>query len=156
MGTACNWCSDVYQHLQNLNDKLQTLASSRVACPVLFIPVPKRHIKLGAGQENCSQFCMENGLHLRRDWEQDKVRGYRFKVSLGYNSRITALHFHTTAGSDLSYSEHGKGDFYLCQHTDACGLFSLRKQRCVNIRVWIQIDFKADLLIWLLHLAKWL
>lgn len=71
MGTACNWCSDVYQHLQNLNDKLQTRASSVVACPVLFIPVPERDIKIGAGQENYSQFGMENRFHFRRDWEQD-------------------------------------------------------------------------------------
>lgn len=33
------------------------------------------------------------------------------QLPLGYSSQITALLFYTTAGPDLSYSEHGKGDF---------------------------------------------
>lgn len=76
MGTACNWCSDVYEHLQNLNDELQTLASAGVTHPVLFLPVPKRHIQTGAGQENHSQFDMGNNFYIRKgDWEQDYVKG---------------------------------------------------------------------------------
>lgn len=155
MGTACNWCSDFYQHLQNLNDKLQTLATSGVTCPVLMIPVPKDTLNWVQARKIAPSFVWIIGFILEDIEDKTKWEGKdRLKLSLGYNSQITAVRFHTTAGSGLSYSEHDKGGFYLYQHTDACGLFSLRKKKCVNISVWFQIDFEADLLIWLLHLAK--